>query len=213
MSTNEIAKKKNNKWIYIGIAVFLGFCCSCIFLWSVFKTDTSNLNTSSQSPEVSITPTEKVNLPSPTNTPELGTNRESPLPGAEGVPLSGNIVFTILSVDRHADGIVQQGNMFNATPTPNQEYATISIQVECVKESSEQCSFSPFDIKAVGSDGQVRDREFIAGVPDMLEEYTYDFFGGAKITGNLVFIFPKDDLSVVLFYEGFLSDPVYIGLP
>jgi hypothetical protein len=171
------------------------------------STDTSQPPASSSTNAPGVT-----NTPRPTATPVLGKTRDTPLPGNEGVDLGNGIFLTILAVDLHADAVVRQGNRFTETPTPNQEYAIISLQLECRKTENNQCSFSPFDIKAVGSDGQVRDRAHTPGVPERLEEFSYNFFGGSTITGSLVFLIPKDDTKVVLFYEKFLSDPIYISL-
>lgn len=47
-----------------------------------------------------------------------------------------------------------------------------------------------------------------------MTEINYDFFGGSKITGVLVFLFTRGDSQVVLFHEPmFFGSAVYISLP
>ncbi len=101
---------------------------------------------------------------------------------------------------------------FNKDPEAGDEYVQVDVQVVCNKATSDKCNFSAFSIKAVGADGNVRERElFVAGVEGLLE--SGEFFGGATKTGKVFFVVTKDDTSVVLFYEPFLSDPIYLALP
>ena len=144
-------------------------------------------------------------LPAPTNPPKAdGQTRTNPLPGAEGVDIGGDMRLTVLDVVRPADDTVIGGNMFNATPSPDVEYAIVHIHVECGKSQNDKCDFFPSQVKSVGSDGQIREMEFVAGIPGKMEQLNYEFFGGSKVDGALVFLFPKNDAQVVLFHEAIL---------
>jgi hypothetical protein len=157
--------------------------------------------------------------PSPTTAPtiaptqELGKTRDNPLPRTAVVDIGGNMEVMITNVQRPANDIVAQGNMFNTTPIPNvQEYMIVKLHVECKKSTNEKCSFSSLDFKAAGKDGQVRDQSFVSGVPQTFEPFA-EFFGSASLDGNVVFLVPQGDTSVVLFHEPlFFGDPVYIAL-
>lgn len=153
--------------------------------------------------------------PKPTNTPTpipLGSTRDNPIPAGDQIDYGGGIVLTITEMVRPATDIVIRGNQFNTKPEKGQEYIQVKLHVECVKESSEKCSFSTISFKAVGADGNIRDVQWIlAGVEGMLD--SNDMFGGGKKEGNIFFIVPTGDETVVLFYDGIFSDPVYIGLP
>lgn len=153
--------------------------------------------------------------PAPTAIPTLppaGETRDNPAPVGTPIDIGGNMVFTIISGVRPADSIVINANMFNTQPEGNQEYVQLDVQVVCNKSSNDKCYFSPYEIKAVGIDGNVRDTEImIAGVEGMME--SGEFFGGATRSGKMFYIVPKDDKTVVLFYEPFFGNPIYIAIP
>jgi hypothetical protein len=103
--------------------------------------------------------------------------------------------------------------MFNPTPVPNlQEYIIVKLHVECKKPTNEKCIFSDSEFKTVGADGQVHDVPFVAGIPQGFEAFA-EFFGGASLDGNIVFLVNQGDASVVLFHDPLLfGDPIYISL-
>lgn len=151
--------------------------------------------------------------PTPAPTASAGNTRDNPLPGPAGVDIGGDMILTVLGVQRPANAEVEAGNMFNSTPAAGLEYATVKIQVDCHKATNDKCTFTPMELKSVGSDGQVHDMEFVAGLADQMEEFSYEFFGGSKVGGLLVFLFPKGDEHVVLFHEAlFFGSPVYFSL-
>jgi hypothetical protein len=129
------------------------------------------------------------------------------------VDIGGDIQVMITNVQRPANDIVEQGNMFNATPIPNvQEYMIVKLHVECKKPTNDKCNFDRFEFKTVGADGQVHDQASVAGIPLEFEPYA-EFFGGASLDGNIAFLVAQGDASVVLFHEPILfGDPVYIAL-
>jgi hypothetical protein len=150
--------------------------------------------------------------PSPDEQPQ-GKTRDNPASGSQGVNIGGDMVLRVVSVARPADNEVMAGNMFNSTPTPALEYAIVQLQLVCAKSQNDKCSFSTFEVKAVGSDGQIHDPEFVSGVAGLMDEFSYEFFGGSSIAGGLVFLVPKGDPNVVLFHEAmFLGSPIYFTL-
>ena len=154
-------------------------------------------------------PAQPINTPVPAS--PVGTTRDNPFPSGSAADIGSNMTLSVLSVVRPADKQVKQYNMFNDTPAPAQEYIQVMIRVQCTSSSTDTCNFSTYSIKAVGSDGQVHDgNDFIAGVPNELQ--SGEFFGGSSIKGNVVFLVPKGDPTVVLLVEPFLHAYIYIAL-
>src|SRR5690349_2838632 len=198
---------------------FIAFCCVIVGVL-VFASP-------SASPSMTLTPAVEpqgtvVNDPPATTGPaptvvppttELGITRDQPLPMDAKIDIGGGMQVTILSVTRPADDIVLQGNMFNDTPVPNaQEYLMVNLQVECTKSSNDKCSFNAHEFKTVGADGQVHDPASVAGIPQEFETFA-EFFGGAVLTGNVVFLVTQGDDQVVLFHDPlFFGDPIYISI-
>jgi hypothetical protein len=146
----------------------------------------------------------------PANT--QGTTRDNPYPLGAPVDLGSDMTLTVVNVTRPADQAVASGNMFNPTPEAGLEYAEVAVQIKCNKASSEKCSPILTQLKAVGADGQVHDNEFMmAGVPGLLD-MTTEFFGGATIKGNVLFLLPKGDDTVVLFSENILGGSTYFAI-
>jgi hypothetical protein len=216
-------KKPNNlkKFLGIGAAVAIAFCCMIA----------AGLSLSSKKAPVTApasvqqdNATVVVNVPAstvepiktePTVTPpqELGKTRDKPLPRNSVVDIGGDMQIMITNVQRPANDIIEQGNMFNDTPVPNvQEYAIVKLHVECKKSPNDKCNFNNFELKAVGADGQVRDLASVAGVPQEFEPFA-EFFGGSALDGNIAFLVTAGDTSVVLFHDPLIfGDPTYISL-
>ena len=150
-----------------------------------------------------------------TSTPKpapLGETRDNPYPVGTAVDIGGGMKVTVIFVTRPANEIVAAGNMFNDTPTPNQEYAIVRLHVECTKPTNDKCNFSTYEFKAVGADGRVQEQVFVAGVPEELEAFS-EMFGGSFIEGSMVFLVAQGDQNVVLFHEPLIiGDPVYFAL-
>lgn len=144
-------------------------------------------------------------LPTESNN-EAGKTRENPIPlGTEKTV--GNMAFVITNILRPADEIVTTGNMFNTKPEATQEYLMIEARSTCLLDSSNKCSFTPMELKAVGSDGNVINSQFVvSGVPGQFE--SGETFGGSAKAGRLFFLVPKGDPGVVIFYE-----PLFFGSP
>lgn len=191
---------KNIQIILAGATLFIG-ACIC--------------GSTSSTPPIGETATGLSGIPVSTPTPKsaaLGTTRDKPFPVNTVVDIGGGIKVSIVEVTRPANDIVIEGNQFNDTPVPNQEYLIVKLHVECTKSSNEKCSFDDYEFKTVGADGQVHDKASVAGVPEEFELYA-EFFGGASIDGNIAFLVTQNDSSVVLFHEPLIfGDPVYIAL-
>jgi len=213
----DLWNKSTGGKLAIGCLGFIIIICICSIL--VLALPNSPDAPSAQNPDVVITepvlPTEEtVNeetvaptlIPEPTATqslPELGTSRANPAPlGVEIVQKNFN--FIVNEVTRPADAIIKEGNMFNSDPEPGNEFVMVQITIVCTKESSEKCNISPYDFTASGSVGIVRDANaFLAGVPNMLE--STEFFGGATVTGKLVFEVGQDETNIIMTYEPLFS--------
>lgn len=162
-------------------------------------------------------PTDKPTA-SPTNTPttrptptaELGTRRDNPAPAGSTVT-TDDMEFTVISILRPADSIVKAGNMFNTEPDPGKEYIFVEMAIKCMKKSTESCSISTFNFKMVGSLGIQYDAEwFLTGVKGLLEDT--DFYGGTQLKGNLAFIVGVDEKELLVIYEPYWKDPIYLAI-
>lgn len=144
----------------------------------------------------------------------IGASRDNPAP-VGAVLTVADVSLLIDKVDRPADTVVSQGNMFNQTPGANEEYMLLHVSLTCNKASSEKCSLFPTqEVNLVGSDGVVIDQAYaIAGVPDLLEP-SVGLFGGASISGAIVFLVPEDEtLLVILQPVAGLGKEGYLTLP
>lgn len=173
-------------------------------------------NTPTDTPPPTNTPKPtKTPTPLPTNTPTpipLGSTRDNPIPAKTWVDYGGGVQLAIAEMVRPATNAVMSANQFNTKPGDGEEYIQLAVGLRCNKESSEKCSFSPYSLSAVGSDGNIRPIQmFVAGVADLLD--SNDMFGGAEKAGWTFFIVPEGDEKVVIFFDGFFSDPVYMALP
>ena len=122
------------------------------------------------------------------------------------------MTFVVSGLIRPANDIVKSGNMFNSEPGEGQEYILVTLNVSCNLSTDKQCDISKFNLKVLGSDGVLKDSEFmIAGVEGILEDST--FYGGASINGNVPFIINQGDNNIILVYEPFFGDSFYLSLP
>jgi hypothetical protein len=214
------ARKPNSftRAVGIGAAVVIVFCC---VLGVVVMVSTNQPEDSATAPAAVQEDSGTVVVKMPTSTPrpiatrtqELGKTRDNPLPRDSVVDIGGDMEVMITNVQRPADEVVADGNMFNDTPVPNiQEYMIIRLHVECKKSPNEKCSFNSYEFKVVGADGQVHDQAFVAGLPQEFEAFA-EFFGGAALDGNIAYLVTQGDQKVVLFHDPLLfGDPIYITL-
>jgi hypothetical protein len=214
MTDKNTKKGRSMLWnILVGVLVLT---CLCLFIFFVIfssgshnagpnPTNNSNQPNSSQS----STATAETATPEPK---VIGEARDNPFPMGAVIDIGSDMSLKILDVKRPADRIVHAGNMFNATPEPNSEYAIINLQIQCNKSTNEKCSFDAYSVKAVGQDGNVRDQASAAGIANQMESIS-EFFGGSKLVGNIVFLISKNDKSTVLFYEALFGSPVYFAIP
>ncbi len=221
------SKQKIFGKVAIGCSGLFILCCLCSVPVAILNPSTPTPEASNPSvAEVQATPLagetqmptniSVTDTPAPTEIPTLspsGESRNNPAPAGTAINIGGDMVLTITSATRPADSIVMNGNQFNTQPEANLEYLLVDVQVVCNKSSNDKCSFSSYEIKAVGADGNIHEGEImIAGVDGLIE--SGEFFGGATRAGKMFFIVPKDDKSVVLFYEPFLfGDTVYFAIP
>ena len=222
------AKKSNNFIKLMGIGAAIGITICCVIVAGVVlsskqsplpvkatiipPTNPPNTGATVEFSGPTSVPT-STKAPASTPTEVLGRTRDKALPRNSVFNIGGDMEVMITNVQRPANDIVAQGNMFNDTPVPGlEEYMIVKLHVECKKSSNEKCSFDNTSFKAVGADGKVRDQAFAAGVPQTFETFA-EFFGGAALDGNIVFLVTESDTSVVLFYEPFLvGDPIYVSL-
>lgn len=190
----------------------------CVCIAALARLGNSNTPTPAPTAEVAVGATvvfsepTSTNEPKPTATPVLGKTRDMPFPPDTVIDIGGDMQMSITAIQRPANDVVAAGNMFNDTPTPNHEYVIVRLHVECTKQTSDKCNFSTFELKVVGTDGQVHDRAFVAGIPEELESST-EFFGESSLEGNIIFLAPLNDQNLVLFYDPlFFGDPIYISL-
>lgn len=140
----------------------------------------------------------------------IGTTRSNPAPVGSSIR-ADDMDFIVKSIVRPADSTIIAGNMFNETPASNKEYMLVKISVTCSLSSDQQCSFSSYNLKTLGTDGVLVDTSFISGVPGLLETST--FYGGASVEGDIPFLVTKGDTKVLLVYQPFFGDSFYLSLP
>lgn len=146
----------------------------------------------------------------PTPTAQLGTRRDNPAPVGSTITID-DMELQVITFTRPADSIVKAGNMFNTDPETGKEYLFVEITAKCVKDSTESCSISVFNLKMVGSLGIKYDAEwFLSGVEGLLEDT--DFYGGTLVSGNVAFIVGIDETDLLVIYEPFFQDPAYFDL-
>ena len=147
----------------------------------------------------------------PTATVPLGTSRSNPAPVGSAVRVE-DMEFIVTGVVRPADSAVSNGNMYNEKPAAGKEYMFITLSVTCTKTSDQQCTFSTYNLKILGSDGVLVDGSFmLAGVDGLLEGTT--FYGGANVSGNLPFMVTQGDTGIILVYQPLFGDSFYLALP
>jgi hypothetical protein len=119
----------------------------------------------------------------------------------------------IEEVIRPADDQVAQANMFNPDPEPGNEYVMVRITIQCIQPSGEKCNVYLSDYKLSGSTGLIREPEWvISGLPHMLE--STEMFGGATLSGWIVFDVSQDETGLILAWEPTFSlSTGYISLP
>lgn len=169
----------------------------------------AEIEKSSPLPNSTRMPTETPS-PLPTETPKpVGSARSNPAPFGYEVTID-QMTFKIEEVVRPADDIVEKGNMFNSKAGDGKEYVLIKLSIKCNKNTDASCLASSYEFKLVGSSGQARDIEFIAGVADTLD--SGEFFGGATKTGYLPYIVDKDESGLVLMYKPILGNEIYLSV-
>jgi hypothetical protein len=209
------------RWIIIAAAAVVTFCV-CIGVIASFgnsKTPSPAATPPKQGATVVINVATSTAGPIPATAPtiapteELGKTRDKPLPRNSVVDIGGDMQVMITNVQRPANDIVAQGNMFNDTPVPNaQEYMIVKLHVECKKPTNDKCTFDRFEFKTVGAEGQAHDQASVAGIPLEFEPYA-EFFGGASLDGKIVFSVTQGDTSVVLFHDPLIfGGPIYISV-
>lgn len=220
--------KRNTLLLLGGAGAFLVICC-CLGIAlraaapqrSAPTVAVGIIQTSIIETSIALQPPEATSLPAltlppePTSTPvqpQLGQTRDRPHPAGAAVDIGGDMHLSIIAVTRPADDIVERSNMFNPTPEPNLEYVIITLRVQCSKAVNDKCLFSTYELKTVGIDGNIRDQAFAAGIPQKLEP-SQEFFSGAVVEGNVVFLVPRGDPTTVLMYEPlFFGEPTYLAL-
>lgn len=222
---NTKPKSSTTRNILIAVAIGVVGICGClacaVLLIPSQGTSTptqeaisANLTDAPSEPAAGPTePPPPTDTPEPTPTPTLpptGQTRDNPAPLGVAVDIGGDRVLTVVHVTRPANEIVASANQFNPQPETGQEYIQVELQVTCNKPTNDTCSFLTYEIKAVGADGNVKDPALIAGVEGELE--SGEFFGGAVKSGKVFYLIAEGDSNVVLFYEPFFGDPIYLAI-
>ncbi len=164
-------------------------------------------------PEQESNTSEEAPAPAPaaTEAPKpLGSARSNPAPLGSEVAIS-NMTIVVTEVVAPANNIVAEGNMFNSTPEPGNEYIFVNISVMCTKSADETCNLSGFEFSLIDSAGITHDAEiFIAGVSGLFEGG--EFYGGSTKTGYLPFLAPESDLSAIIKFEELFGGEAYLAI-
>lgn len=203
LNENKKSRSSNNIWIGLVVFAVISICCIAVFSLVVvpaFGVLTANVTPKPQ--ENSVIPIQPSNSIEQPSTDITGLTRENPVPFGVEKDI-GEMIFVITDIIRPADQIVSDANMFNTKPEGNQEYLLAEVRMNCLKDPSKKCIITPLDFKAVGSDGNIVNTQFlVTGVPGLFD--SGETFGGGTKVGRMFFIVPKDDQNVVLFYEALL---------
>ena len=158
--------------------------------------------------------------PQPTATPipptavPAGSSRENPVP--IGAPFTAKEFSIVVNqVVRPADRIVAEGNRYNTEPEAGEEYVKVVVSITCNADPKDKCNVSPANFAMYGSQGIVRDAEWmIAGVDGALE--STELFGGATLGDKaLFFLVGADETNVVMEFEAGLifRECAYFAIP
>jgi hypothetical protein len=203
---------KSTRNILVVIVAGVVLTCGCLLCAVAFAPNDRTPNNSPTSEVVENTDVpESTDVPPTVTTSPAGSTRDLPLPRGTTLEIGGDIVLVVADVVRPADDIVETANSFNVNPESNQEYIQVTVVLNCQKDASDKCLFTISSLQAVGADGNVIDPSFgIVGIEGELE--SGEFFGGSTRTGKLFYLVPKGDSSVVLFYDPFIGDLIYLGI-
>jgi len=137
----------------------------------------------------------------------IETSRDDPAPYGEQVA-TPNFIFQVMALTRPANEIVAAGNQFNTAPETGQEYISVTLAVTC---RANECSFSPYNLAVIGSVAIAHDPEiFIAGVEGILEDT--ELLQGSSTSGDVYFLVGQDETDLVLRWEPFVGDAVFLSL-
>jgi hypothetical protein len=146
-------------------------------------------------------------------TPPSGASRSNPAPVGSEVTV-GDLTLAVDDATRPADEIVAEGNMFNPTPEPGNEFVRVTISATCEKAEDETCSVGPaWNLALIGSAGVTHDPLWaVSGVDGQLEQT--EFYGAASVSGSLFFEVGQDETQLVLRYEDILGlSKAFLALP
>lgn len=188
----------NRKSVYIVLAVL----ALVVATWACGSTPEVRMPEATLKPGEtrSVTMSESL-APTPTTAP-LGSARSNPAPVGTEVIID-DVTMKIIEVTRPVDDIVAAGNMFNAAPEPGNEYIMVTISVVCNESPDVTCLLGSYDFELTGSSGFVHDPAWVVGVAGLLE--SVEFFGGATVTGGLIFEVAQDETDLILIYEPLIS--------
>lgn len=160
-----------------------------------------------------VTPVFNQPASTPAPTAELiGQDRSHPLPVGQAIQ-SGDITLQVGNVTRPADSVIAQGSPINPTPAPGNEYVMFDLTIACTAAADQKCDIvQGLETSLVGDKGVVyQPKPFLAGV-SLLQ--TTEMFGGATVTGALVFEVGQGEGNLVFMYEPFmnLTPKVYLAV-
>ena len=89
----------------------------------------------------------------------------------------------------------------------------VRVTIQCIQPPTEKCNVYLSDFELSGSTGLIREPEWaVAGLPHMLE--STEMFGGATLSGWLVFEVGQDETGLILAWEPMFSlSAAYMSLP
>jgi hypothetical protein len=149
----------------------------------------------------------------PSPTPPSGSSRSNPAPSGSEVTI-GDLTLSVEDATRPANDVVAEGNPFNPTPEPGNEFIRVTISATCEKAEDETCSVGPaWNLALIGSAGVTHDPMWaVSGVEGQLQQS--EFYGGATVSGSLFFEVGEDETDLVLRYETILgTNQAFLALP
>jgi hypothetical protein len=138
---------------------------------------------------------------------------ENPVPAGTSVEVGDGFILTIVGFTLPADSIVSAADPLSLPPAPGEEYLQVVVELTCTKPPAENCEFFTGELLALRPDGELYVPDTtITGIEEMLQDGRIQ--GGTSETGEQYYLIPKDDPSIVMYYESFLnpeSDVYYLA--
>jgi hypothetical protein len=149
-------------------------------------------------------------VPAPTR---LGT-RTNPHPVGSAVRVENNWTVKVVSTTPDATAAVLAENMFNDPPTAGNQFYIVRLQA--TYHGTDARMFLDSYLRVVGTAGRAYSTFGTTSSCGVAPDEFYDqgeIFAGASVVGNACFQVPSSEVSsLVMYWDGFLSDDVYLAL-